>query len=911
MLKAFPKSIAALFVAAALMLGLPALSFADEDTSGGGKRLSDFTDVDWNTVELSFGSGEFTFDEVEDLCQISPSYIACESKLYVGGDKKDFLSYEYSNFFVGDSFFKTQDYSSKVESVTESGIYYIRVTASYDCSGETIPVDRYVPVKINIVEANPYDLSKYSLYLGDEEDESEMDFWVGDKELESTSSAKDVTDFSFSYYGFDGRHTLPKDAYTVDSTWYKRVETDDYEYSYEAIQPAPSKSGYYAFKIVGAGQYTGENYVYFFVDDINDANNFFVSSDCLLSLDKYETVSDLRDSLEVSVRGKAEDDTRVLALGTDYEILKWGIQDEREGEGDDGDPTWTEIETTTQLKDETYGVLVKPLDPYYGDSQWLDIRVMDLKSLESYNFEIDNDNPNGLVIGIDDLDIGSLKVKGECYRDEDISLTQGTDFELGDAWYKEVYLESEEESEFIGYEAIEGQPKEKGCYRISIIGKGDFEGQTDYLYVYVNDATKLSNYVLSYKRYLSTDSSLALGDLELSLSGYFSNHERTLTLGTDYTVRWGSYDSNGKFQMLDEGKYPEVSEETTDYCLKVIGLGDFEGQELDPEQVTIHKGECTHSDTRPYYEEATATCTEAGYKGGTICCYCGKIIEEPTVVKALGHKLKEYKSTAKNATCTEDGKYADKYCIRCDYEEEGAVIPKGSGTHSYVTDEPDTKPAKDATCTEGGYVPAQVCSACGDKKAGYTTEALGHDYKEVAGTAVAATCNKAGKEASKQCTRCSEVVQGKEIPATGKHTAKVTKAGVAATYTSTGLTEEKVCADCGAVLQKQGVIAKLSAKAQSVSVKTATKTVKKAKVKKKAQVVSGAVKVSGAKGKVTYAKAGGSGKLSVNASNGKITVKKKTKKGTYSVKVKVNVAASASGEFKAYTKTVTVKVKVK
>ena len=35
MLKAFSKSVAALFVAAVLMLGLPALSFADEDTSGG------------------------------------------------------------------------------------------------------------------------------------------------------------------------------------------------------------------------------------------------------------------------------------------------------------------------------------------------------------------------------------------------------------------------------------------------------------------------------------------------------------------------------------------------------------------------------------------------------------------------------------------------------------------------------------------------------------------------------------------------------------------------------------------------------------------------------------------------------------------------------------------------------------
>ena len=95
---------------------------------------------------------------------------------------------------------------------------------------------------------------------------------------------------------------------------------------------------------------------------------------------------------------------------------------------------------------------------------------------------------------------------------------------------------------------------------------------------------------------------------------------------------------------------------------------------------------------------------------------------------------------------------------------------------------------------------------------------------------------------------------------------------------------------------------------QSLTAKASTKTVKKAKVKKKAQKVSGAIKVTGAQGKVTYAKKSGSAKLKV-ASNGKITVKKKTKKGTY--KVKVVVKAAGNGNYNAATKTVTVKVKVK
>ncbi len=95
---------------------------------------------------------------------------------------------------------------------------------------------------------------------------------------------------------------------------------------------------------------------------------------------------------------------------------------------------------------------------------------------------------------------------------------------------------------------------------------------------------------------------------------------------------------------------------------------------------------------------------------------------------------------------------------------------------------------------------------------------------------------------------------------------------------------------------------------QTPKVTAKIKTVKKSKVKKKAQKVTGAIKVTGAQGKVTYAKKSGSAKLKI-ASNGKITVKKKTKKGTYKIKVVVKAAGNAN--YNAATKTVTVKVKVK
>ena len=69
-----------------------------------------------------------------------------------------------------------------------------------------------------------------------------------------------------------------------------------------------------------------------------------------------------------------------------------------------------------------------------------------------------------------------------------------------------------------------------------------------------------------------------------------------------------------------------------------------------------------------------------------------------------------------------------------------------------------------------------------------------------------------------------------------------------------------------------------------------------------------AIIVTGAKGKVTYTKTSGSKKLTIK-NDGTITVKKGTKKGTYTIKVKVT--AKGNSAYKAKSKTVTVKIKVK
>ena len=86
--------------------------------------------------------------------------------------------------------------------------------------------------------------------------------------------------------------------------------------------------------------------------------------------------------------------------------------------------------------------------------------------------------------------------------------------------------------------------------------------------------------------------------------------------------------------------------------------------------------------------------------------------------------------------------------------------------------------------------------------------------------------------------------------------------------------------------------------------------VKHKKLKKKKQTIkaANAFVVAKAQGKVTYAKVKGSKKITV-AGNGRITVKKKTKKGTY--KISVRVSAAGNNNYNTAAKTVTLKIKVK
>ena len=98
---------------------------------------------------------------------------------------------------------------------------------------------------------------------------------------------------------------------------------------------------------------------------------------------------------------------------------------------------------------------------------------------------------------------------------------------------------------------------------------------------------------------------------------------------------------------------------------------------------------------------------------------------------------------------------------------------------------------------------------------------------------------------------------------------------------------------------------------QDMKVTAKTVKVKYAKVKKKAQNVA-PMTATGTVGSVTYKVTGGTAAakkaLTVNAKTGKVTVKKKTKKGTYKIKVTVTASGNQYYEKASVSKNVTVKV---
>ena len=97
--------------------------------------------------------------------------------------------------------------------------------------------------------------------------------------------------------------------------------------------------------------------------------------------------------------------------------------------------------------------------------------------------------------------------------------------------------------------------------------------------------------------------------------------------------------------------------------------------------------------------------------------------------------------------------------------------------------------------------------------------------------------------------------------------------------------------------------------ANTLSIKSANKTVYYSKVKNAAQVVK-PITIVKKQGTLTYTKlSGSSAKLTINKTTGKVTVKKGTKKGKYKIRIKVSASATTNYLSKYIIRTVYVTVK--
>ena len=206
-----------------------------------------------------------------------------------------------------------------------------------------------------------------------------------------------------------------------------------------------------------------------------------------------------------------------------------------------------------------------------------------------------------------------------------------------------------------------------------------------------------------------------------------------------------------------------------------------------------------------------------------------------------------------------------------------------------VTGKGDYKDIAEGTCT---IEKAKSSISVKDKKAVYSGKPVASEKASVEGSSGTVTYKYFSDKG------CTKKIAASKVKNVGTYYVKATVAADR-NYKSATSAPAKI------------IISKASQELKVTQTKSQkTIKLKAGDVKKKAQTIpfSKVAKVTGNKTKLSYKKVKGASAFKVDPGTGKITVKKGTKKNTYTVKIKVT--AEADNNYKADSETVTVKIKI-
>lgn len=399
--------------------------------------------------------------------------------LSAGGETLDASNYEVEGWYDADG-------NKLAAAPSEPGAYSVKLQGIGEYSGEC-----------------SFDFKMYDLYdLASWDSWEASGFYNGNGDIAYESLGLEL----FYYDADDNKQYLDSENYRF-SGWYNYENGE-----YVKRASAPTSSGTYYVKVVGAGNYTGEKYVEVSVGSISDISYWYGSCSTFY----YEgTPSVTYDALNVSVYRWDDDGEKETTLdSSNYEFAGWYVH--RDDSGDEYEEPYREL-SEAPTEDGTYYVRLDGTGDYNG-SLYVEFELASKYDLDNYDMVIEDINSDG-----------SSPVK---FSDLQYYITdsEGEKVDLPADAYEFVRWESDDDDEgWSEYSTDENNgPVEEGYYRVVLSGTGSYSGELKgYFSIY-------NAYDLDfYSAYANNDiygygPTASLSDLDIELYYYDDNDEKVV-----------------------------------------------------------------------------------------------------------------------------------------------------------------------------------------------------------------------------------------------------------------------------------------------------------------------------------------------------------------------------------------------